>query len=142
MLFGIAWVVDFLSGAQLIGMATYMFEADRPLFLRGLSLFHAALPVVMIFLLRRLGYDRRALPAQTLLVWIVLPATWLLTDPADNINLVFGPGREPQSALPPLLYLTLEMILVPALICLPAHLALKRLFAAPCPRARSAVSAS
>jgi hypothetical protein len=82
----------------------------------------------MIYLLRRLGYDRRALMAQTLLIWIVLPATYLLTDPASNVNFAFGPGREPQTWLHPLLYLAAVMILLPAVICLPMHLLLRRLF--------------
>jgi hypothetical protein len=125
--FELVWVLDFASGSRLIGMASYMFEIDRPLHLRGLSLFHIVMPVLMIFLLRRLGYDRRALLAQTLLIWVVLPATYLLTDPADNINLVFGFGKEPQTSLHPLLYLALEMIALPIVVCLPMHLLLRRL---------------
>jgi hypothetical protein len=117
-----AWTLDLITGSNLFGMATYMFEAERPLFLRGLSLFHVAMPVLFIFLLRRLGYDRRALVFQTLLVWLVLLLTFLLTGPADNINLVFGPGRSAQTVLHPVLYLALEMILVPAVVCLPMHL--------------------
>lgn len=126
--FEVAWTIDFLSGAQLAGVTRYIFEAERPLYLRGLSLFHIMLPVVMIYLLRRLGYDRRALMAQTLLIWIVLPATYLLTDPASNVNFAFGPGREPQTWLHPLLYLAAVMILLPAAVCLPMHLLLRRLF--------------
>jgi hypothetical protein len=125
--FELAWIVDFLAGARVFGMASYMFDADLPLYLRSLSLYHMALPLVMILLLYRLGYDRRALLAQTLLVWIVLPATYLVTDPADNVNLVFGLGRDPQTSMHPLLYLSLEMILLPVAICLPAHLVLQRL---------------
>ncbi len=126
--FEIAWIIAFLTGPHLLGMASYMFEAERPLYLRGLSLFHMILPLIMIFLLRRLGYDRRALVAQTLLTWIVLPVTYLVTDPADNVNLVFGFGGEPQTVIHPLLYLALEMILLPVVICWPAHLVLQRLF--------------
>lgn len=126
--FEIAWIIDFFSGSQLIGMASYMFEPERPLYLRGLSLFHIGLPLVMVFLLRRLGYDRRALKAQTLLIWIVLPLTYLVTDPADNINLAFGFGSEPQTMMHPLLHLALEMILLPVVICWPFHLVLQRLF--------------
>jgi len=126
--FELAWIVDFLAGARLFGMASYMFDAALPLYLRGLSLYHVMLPPVMILLLFRLGYDRRAFWAQTLLVWIVLPVTYLVTDPADNINLVFGLGREPQTSLHPLFYLSLEMVLLPVVVCLPAHLLLRRLF--------------
>jgi hypothetical protein len=126
--FELAWTVDFLAGARVIGMASYMFDPDLPLYLRALSLYHVALPPVMIFLLYRLGYDRRALLAQTLLVWVVLPVTFLVTEPADNINLVFGLGREPQRSMHPLFYLGLEMVLLPVVVCLPAHLLLRRLF--------------
>ncbi len=126
--FEILWVLDFLTGAQLMGFASYMFDAERPLFLRGLSLFHLMLPVIMIYLLRRFGYDRRALMAQILLTWIVSLVTYFVTDPAANINLVFGFGTEPQTAIHPLLHLALHMILVPVVICWPTHLLLKRLF--------------
>ena len=122
--FEIVWVYDLLTGSRLLGMVSYMFEAERPLYLRGLSLFHVILPVIMILLLRSLGYDRRALLAQTLLTWIVLPVTYVVTDPADNVNLVFG-FREPQGAIPPLLYLALEMILVPVVVLWPTHLVLQ-----------------
>ena len=125
--FELAWILDFVTGSRLLGMATYMFDAELPLYLRALSLFHIMLPVVMIFLLYRLGYDRRALMTQTLLIWVVLPVTYLVTNPADNINLVFGLGKEPQTFLHPLLYLSLEMVLLPVVICLPAHLVLLRL---------------
>lgn len=123
----LAWTLDFLFGSRLFGMASYMFDPELPLFLRAFSLYHTVMPVIMIFLLRRLGYDRRALIMQTLLIWVVLPVTYLLTDPTDNINLVFGPGREAQTALHPLLYLSLEMIVLPVVICLPMHLLLRRL---------------
>ena len=126
--FEIVWSIDFLAGAQLLDIAGYMYESERPLYLRSLSLFHIALPLIMIFLLRRLGYDRRALAVQTLLTWIVLPVTYLVTDPAANINWVFGFGRESQTVIHPLLYLALGMILLPVVVYLPGHLVLQRLF--------------
>jgi hypothetical protein len=125
--FELAWSLDLLSGARLLGVTSYMFEPERPLYLRGLSLFHLVLPPLMLFLLLRLGYNRRALAAQTLLTWIVLPVTYLVTDPADNVNLVFGFGREPQAVIPPRLHLALEMVLLPLAICWPSHLVLQRL---------------
>ena len=124
--FELAWIVDVLSGARWIGMTSYMFEVARSLFLKALSLFHVMLPVMTIFILRRVGYDPRALKAQTLLIWIVLPVTYLATDPAENINLVFGFGPEPQTLMHPLLHLALEMILVPAVVCWPSHLLVQR----------------
>ena len=105
-----------------------MFDDSRALYLRGLSLYHLMLPPLIMFFLFRLGYDRRALLAQTLLTWVVLPLCYLVTDPAANINFAFGPGKGPQSFMPPLLYLTLEMVLMPTVIFLPAHLLLQRVF--------------
>ena len=126
--FEVAWTLDFLSGSELLGTTGYMFEPERPLFLRGLSLFHLLLPVVMIFLLARLGYDRRAFTAQTILTWVVLAWTYLVTDPAANINLVFGLGTEPQTVIDPLLYLAMEMMLLPIAVFWPGHLVLEHLF--------------
>jgi hypothetical protein len=74
------------------------------------------------------GYDRRALAVQTLLTWIVLPVTYLVTDPAANINWVFGFGKESQTVIHPLLYLALGIILLPVVVYLPGHLVLLRLF--------------
>jgi hypothetical protein len=64
----ILWCGDFaahLVGLKFIGMTDYMFDANRSLFLRGLSCFHGWLPFLLLFLVARLGYDRRALFAWT-----------------------------------------------------------------------------
>ena len=55
--FELAWTVDFLAGARLIGMASYMFDPGLPLYLRALSLYHVALPPVMVFLLYGRGFS-------------------------------------------------------------------------------------
>lgn len=129
--FDIAWCVDFASGAALFGATDYMFEADRPLFLRALSLFHVLLPLLVVLLLRHLGYDRRALPAQIALTWILLPVTYLFTEPAGNVNLAFGLGHAPQSSLDPQLYLLLFMLALPLLVLWPMHVLLCRMFPRP-----------
>jgi hypothetical protein len=125
----ILWTLDFVTGGHLVGLAAYMFDASMPLYLRGLSLFHLSLPPIIIWMLIRQGYDRRALLWQTLLAWVILPATWLLTAPADNINWVHGIGPDADAFLPPLLYLALYMALLP-LAFIPVHHLLKRLFRA------------
>ena len=65
------WVVDLLCGLFFgyhpIGMTNYMFDATLPLPVRMLSLFHAWLPLLLLWMLHRLGYDRRALVAWTVL---------------------------------------------------------------------------
>jgi len=122
----LAWTIDFLAGGRLITIAAYMFDAKLPRYLRGLSLFHLALPPTLLFLVYQFGYDRRALIYQTLLTWAVLIVTYLTTDPEKNINWVFGPGSKPQHVVPPLLYLGLEMAIIPICVFLPTHLLLDR----------------
>jgi len=127
------WTADFIfrlaAGPDLAGMTGtgYMFDTRIPLFVRALSLFHVPLPLFLAWLVHRLGYDRRALAAQTLLFWVLLIVARLITDPARNINLVHGFGKEPQQWLPPGLYLALLMVLYPLALYLPAHAILSRI---------------
>lgn len=123
-----AWNLDFAMGGRALGLAGYMFDDGRSRFLRGLSLFHVALPPTLIWMLRRFGYDHRSLGRQTLLTWLVLPLSYAFTDPAENINWVFGPGSSPQHRIPPVVYLALEMAALPLFALLPTHLLLRRLF--------------
>jgi len=128
----LVWNADFfahlLTGRTLGGLSGYMFDAGRPLYLRALSLFHVFLPPLLIWLLYRLGYDGKALLAQTLLAWIVLPVTYFVTDRKENVNWVYGPSSKPQERISPRLYLLLVMLLFPLLLYLPTHLILRKLF--------------
>ncbi|OIO70441.1 MAG: membrane-associated protein [Zetaproteobacteria bacterium CG12_big_fil_rev_8_21_14_0_65_55_1124] len=128
LVWNISFFTGLLSGKPLGSLAAYMFEADKPLYLRGLSLFHVFLPVLLLYMVARLGYDEDALLWQSLLAWIVLPLSYLLTDPAENINWVHGPGDKPQHLIPALVYLGLLMLIFPMLIYLPTHLLLGWLF--------------
>ena len=127
------WIVDFslglIAGHPLIGLSAYMFDAKISLPIRALSLFHIFLPATLVWLLYRSGYDTRALVAQTLLSWIVLPASYFLTKPAQNVNWVYGPGSGgPQKWMPAPLYLVLMMLAFPLVLYLPTHFLLKKLF--------------
>jgi len=131
----ILWNLDFFArlfaGRDLIGLdATgYMFDATLPLWLRGLSLFHVFLPTLLLWMIHRLGYAQHAIMATTALCWVVLPVSYLFTDPADNINWVFGWSRVPQTWVPGTWYLALWMTVVPLCVYLPTHFILKKLFA-------------
>lgn len=120
-----AWNLDFfgrlLTGHRMFGMSAYMFERERPRFIRALSLFHVPLPVGLVWLVHRLGYDRRAWLGQSLLALVVLPVTYWLTDPAENVNWVHGLGA-PQRGLPPRLYLALLIVAFALVLYLPPHL--------------------
>ena len=126
------WNISFfgrlITGKRLSGLTDYMFDAHKPRYLRALSLFHIFLPVLLFWMIARLGYAPKALIAQTVLALIVLPATYRLTDPKQNINWVFGPGAGQQNRLPALFYLGLLLILFPVLVYFPTHLLLQALF--------------
>ena len=126
------WNVSFFSRlllrARVSALADYMFAPEIPLWIRALSLFHIPMPLALIWMLATLGYDRRALTAQTALAWVVFPLTYAVTDPKDNINWVFGPGGRPQRRLPPRVYLALLLIVFPLVVYVPTHLLLSALF--------------
>mgnify|MGYP005754474533 FL=1 len=131
----IFWNVDYFGslilGKPLFGLSFYMFDSSKSLFLRGLSLFHVALPAIVIWLLLEWGYDTRAVYFQTILAWIVLPIVYLYTDPNENINWVFGPGSKPQHRISRHLYFWLLMAFYPLVVFLPSHFILKWLFNQP-----------
>ena len=126
------WIIDFIigliSGSSVIGLSAYMFDSKISLPIRALSLFHIILPLVLVWLLYRLRYDTRALIAQTLLAWVVLPVSYFLTKPSENVNWVYGPGGEPQKWMPAPLYLVLLMLAFPLVLYLPTHFVLKKIF--------------
>jgi hypothetical protein len=126
------WNVDFfvtlITGVSVTGLSGYMFDPKISLPIRAVSLFHIALPVILLWMLYRLGYDSRAFTAQTLLTWVVLPLTYLLTKPSENVNRVYGFGEKPQTWMPAPLFVALLMLLFPIVIYLPTHLVFTKVF--------------
>ena len=117
-----------LTGKRMSGLTDYMFDVNKPLYLRALSLFHVFLPILLVWMVSRLGYAPQSLLAQTVLAWFVLPLTYWLTDPALNVNWVFGPENGRRGRMPALVHLALLMIGFPLLVYLPTHLVLQALF--------------
>ena len=126
------WILDFfvrlIGGVSVTGLSAYMFDSEISLSIRALSLFHIVLPILVVWMVSRLGYDGRALVAQTALAWIVLPMSYLMTKRSENINWVYGLGSRPQRWMSSRLYLALVMLLFPILIYLPTHLVLSVVF--------------
>jgi hypothetical protein len=128
-LWNVSYFGRLLTGARLSTLADYMFDARKSRFMRGLSLLlHVAMPAALVWMLIRLGYDSRALVVQTALAWVVLPVTYAVTDPAKNINWVFGLGHPPRRRLSPRLYLLVLMIGFPLLVYVPTHFLLRAIF--------------
>jgi hypothetical protein len=131
----LAWNLDFfgrlLTGRRLLGLADYMFDLDKSLLLRGLSLFHVFLPVLLVWMLVQMGYDSRAFATQTAFGEVLLVLTYAFTDPSKNINWVFGPGSEPQRRVPSAVYLAAVMVFFPTCVYWPTHQVLQRVLLAP-----------
>jgi hypothetical protein len=129
LMFEIIWSIDFLGGLfigeALLGMSSYMFDPKYRLWLRMLSLFHLWLPWLLLWMVVRFGYDRRALSIQMLVCWIVLVASYFISTPEENINWVFKLGSQPPPVPRPV-YLAIMMIAIPTLVYLPTHLVLMR----------------
>jgi hypothetical protein len=132
LIFDTVWNVIFFSklilGAAPEGLVDYMFDPEISVFIRALSLFHVALPIIQLWALGKLGYDVRAWKYQAVLGWIILPLTYGVTRPEENINWVYGMIEAPQQWLPAPLYLGALMLIYSTLICFPTHVILKRLF--------------
>ncbi|MGH9363571.1 MAG: hypothetical protein ACRD2T_16805, partial [Thermoanaerobaculia bacterium] len=122
------WTVDFLAalltGVHPIGGTEYMFDPAHSLWSRGFSLFHMLMPPLLLWGVKRLGYDRRAWKLQTALTALLLPATLLFTDPQRNLNWVWEPFDVEQRWVPAEHYLVGLMLLYPLLLYLPTHLLL------------------
>ena len=133
------WVVDFLfqlAGGKLTGMTAYMFKP--PLFLRMLSFFHFWLPFLLLGVVWRLGYDRRAFALWTVFAWLLMGICYVAMPPPTstpdwpdqptNINYVYGFGDKSQEWMHPDWYFTLLVAAMPLVIFLPSHLLFGWLF--------------
>jgi hypothetical protein len=128
----VLWNVDFLLRMilrrRLTGLTDYMFEPERPLLLRGLSLFHVPLPLVLIWLLFAYGYDERiALPGAIVLAIVVLPWSRAVSPPDKNINWTHSLGGTATSR-PACSYVPMLLAGFVLLVFVPTDLALRYWF--------------
>ena len=131
----ILWNVDFalrlLLRRRITGLTDYMFEPERPRLLRGLSLFHVPLPLLLLWMLAEYGYDATvALPGAVLLAAVVLPWSRLVSTPERNINWTYGLGAR-RSTWPAAAYVAMLFAGFVVLVFVPTDLALRALFAPP-----------
>jgi hypothetical protein len=123
------FVVRVATGHHPIGLSVHFFDAEAsPWWVRAFSLFHLPLPWLLLWLLSRLGYDGRGWRLQTGLAWLLLPTCYLFTDPADNVNWVFGPDDDEWPLLAGWRWVALQMAILPLAVYLPTHAVLKRVF--------------
>jgi hypothetical protein len=129
------WINDFifaLAGIPLSPLTAYMFDDSRPIHIRLLSTFHFWMPVMLLWLVWRVGFNRRGFLAWGALTSVLLLVCFLLVPPpghyADphllvNINFVYGFSlTEEQSFMNRHLYLVMLMLAWPVATSLPTHL--------------------
>ncbi len=132
------WQVDFLGtcvGFPIAGLTGYMFDPEISLAARGLSFFHFWLPILLVFLVWRLGYDKRGLIGWMLMAWVAMSISYaFLPAPGDiidyvgqpqNVNYVYGLGTEPQEWISANAWFAALMLGLPALVYIPTHFTLK-----------------
>jgi hypothetical protein len=128
----ILWNVDFagrlLTRRRITGLTDYMFEPERPRLLRGLSLFHVPLPLVLLWMLQAYGYDSRVgLPGAIALGAVVLPLSRLVSAPEKNINWTYGLGAV-QARWPGWVYVLALFAGFVVLVFVPTDLLVRRMF--------------
>lgn len=87
------WNIDFFyhllfKAPAIDDLASYMFDAQLPAWLRAISLYHVVLPLVWIFYLRIWGYNPRALRYCLVLIPCIFAISYGVSSPNDNINWV------------------------------------------------------
>jgi hypothetical protein len=132
-----AWALDAgwtaLSGHHLASGIEYLFDPSHALWVRLLSLFHLALPVLLLWAVHCLGYDRRGFLLQ---LGIALPAfiASRFAPAAQNINYAFADPFFNRSWGPAPVHIVVIFLFMLAVVYLPTHLILKRLFPPPASR--------
>jgi hypothetical protein len=123
-LYAIDLIAAALFGHHIIGGTEYMFDPKVSLFVRLLGLYHLVVPPLLLWTVRRLGYDTQAFKWQTLTVWILVPINCFWR-PQYNVNWARGLGHE-QHTVAGWLYLAAYLILVPLVVYWPTHAILRR----------------
>lgn len=128
---GIFWITDvgwrLVTGRFLVGGTNYMWDARYPLWVRLLSTFHIGLPLVLLWTLRRVGYDRRALGLQAAIAAALLIISRFLSA-EFNLNYAYRDPVFQRSWGPAPLHIVVIFIPLVALVYWPTHLLLSWLF--------------
>jgi hypothetical protein len=106
----ISWCADFLVYGlfdfHILGGTDYMWDQEIPLFTRSLSFFHFLMPIVLLWSLRRVGYDRRGFRLQAAIAVVVLIVSRMMPS-FMNLNFAHQDPILGRAWEPALLHLTL-----------------------------------
>src|SRR5262249_50743673 len=101
-LYSLDLVGAFLFRRHFVGGTECMVDRAIPLPVRIMGLYHLVVPPLLLWAVRRLGYDRRALKTQALTACLVIPICHMWR-PEFNVNWARGIGHE-QNVMPGWLY--------------------------------------
>jgi len=134
------WTIDYLGHLILgfcpMGFASYAFSHSSIL-LHVLTLFHAWLPWLLLYVVWRMGYDRRVFFVQLLAAYVTGWICFFFTDPAKNINFVHGAFGLVPDVFSPVAYMFVTKSLYPIVFLLPYHLLLVRFCEKPADKRRA-----
>ena len=134
LLVDVAWALDagwrLFTRHHLLGGTEYLFDASKPLWIRLLSLYHLVLPVLLLWLLYRLGYDRRGWALQSAIALPVFIAS-RFTNPQKNMNFAFAEPFFRRQWGPAPVHVVVIWLFMVFVVYLPTHLFLIRMFARP-----------
>jgi len=133
-LVGLVWTLDLLvglarGGESLTGFTDYMFNEELALIVRVTSLYHVGLPLLMLWLVSRLGYDPRGPWLQCGIGVIGVVGAWLFTEPHRNINWVYQPFGVEQTWMPEPLWVLVLIGAYPLVLYFPGHFLVRWVFA-------------
>ncbi len=130
----LVWALDvgwkLATGEFLFGGASYMWDAGYPLFARLLSLYHVAWPLLLWYVLRRVGYDPRGWPLQAGIAALAILAGRLLAPAAENINFAWTDPFFGRQFGPAALHLAICWVLLSGIAYGATHWLLRRMFPA------------
>jgi hypothetical protein len=133
---GVLWCLDvcwrLVTGHHLVGGTEYMWDTAYPLGVRLQSTFHFVLPLVLLWAIRKLGYERRALGFQAVVAGGVLIFSRFLP-PVLNMNYAYQDPLFHRVWGPVPVHLAVILAGMVGLLYWPTHLAL--IWAYPRPKA-------
>lgn len=129
-----AWTLDagwrLFAHRHLFGGTEYLFDASEPLWIRLLSLYHLVLPALLLWLLFRLGYDRRGWALRSAIALPVFAAS-RFTIQQKNMNFAFAEPFFHRQWGPAPVHVVVIWLFMVFVVYLPTHLFLIRVFTQP-----------
>jgi hypothetical protein len=124
-LIGLVWSVDFIAalllGGSPFGITSSMFNEALPITLRATSTYHIWLPVLTLWLVFRLGYDRRGPWLQCGIGTLAIVGSAVFGMEGRNLNYTEAPFGIEQTWLPDPVFIPLLCIATALVVYLPGH---------------------